>query len=75
MKYAWYTYTRYIIAAALEELIWSITITEREADDQPIRFGIFIAGANAIIDEQRDETEVCSVKISFVCSSILKNQV
>jgi hypothetical protein len=57
MKYAWYAYTRYIITLALEEKIFSTTIAERGADDQPIRFGICIAGANAKIYEQRDETE------------------
>jgi hypothetical protein len=51
MKYAWYAYTRYIITLALEEKIWSMTIAERGSDDQPIRFGICIAGENANIYE------------------------
>jgi hypothetical protein len=49
MKYAWYAYTRYIITLALAEKIWSMTITERKSDDEPIRFGICIADANTNI--------------------------
>jgi hypothetical protein len=59
MKYAWYAYIRYIITLALEEKILSMTIAERGSDDQPIRFGICIAGANANVYERRDETEGC----------------
>jgi hypothetical protein len=55
MKYAWYAYTQYVIMLALEEKIWSMTIAERGSDDQPIRFGICISGANANIYERRDE--------------------
>jgi hypothetical protein len=57
MKYAWYAYTRSIITLALEGKIWSMTIAEQGSDDQPIRFDICIAGANANIYERRDETE------------------
>jgi hypothetical protein len=55
MKYAWYAYTRYIIMLALEEKIWSMTIAERGSDDQPIRFGICIQGADTRVYEQRNE--------------------
>jgi hypothetical protein len=57
MKYAWYAYTQYIIMLALEEKIWSMTIAERGSDDQPIRFGICIQGADTKVYERRDETE------------------
>jgi hypothetical protein len=57
MKYAWYTYTRYIIMLALEEKIWSMTIAESGADDQSIRFGICIQGGDARVYKQRYETE------------------
>jgi hypothetical protein len=43
----------------LEEKIWPMTIAERGSDDQLIRFGICIAGEDANIYEQRDETEGC----------------
>jgi hypothetical protein len=62
MKYAWYAYTRYIIMLALEEKIWSMTIAEQGSDDQPIRFGICIQGANTDFYERRDETEVCRLR-------------
>jgi hypothetical protein len=62
MKYAWYAYTRYIIMLALEEKIWLMTIAERGSDDQPIRFGICMVGANANIYERRDETEGCRLR-------------
>jgi hypothetical protein len=62
MKYAWYADTRYIITLALEEKIWSMTIAEQGSDDQPIRFSICIAGANANIYERRDETEGCRLR-------------
>jgi hypothetical protein len=57
MKYAWYAYTRYTIMLALEEKIWSMTIAERGSDDQPIRFGICIQGADTRVYERRNERE------------------
>jgi hypothetical protein len=57
MNYAWCAYTRYIIMIALEEKIWSMTIAEQGAGDQPIRFGICIQGGYTRVYEQRDETE------------------
>jgi hypothetical protein len=62
MNYAWYAYTRYIITLAFEEKIWSMTIAERGSDDQPIRFGICIAGQDANIYKRRDETEGCQLR-------------
>jgi hypothetical protein len=62
MKYVWYACTGYIITLALEEKIWSMKIAERGSDDQPIRFGIGIAGENANIYKRRDETEVCRLR-------------
>jgi hypothetical protein len=47
---------------ALEEKIWSMTVAERGADDQPIRFGICIQGGNAEIYARRDETEGCRLR-------------
>jgi hypothetical protein len=46
----------------LEEKIWSFTIAERGSDDLAIRFGICIAGENANIYEQRDETKGCRLR-------------
>jgi hypothetical protein len=57
MKNAWYAYTRYIIMLALEEKIWPMTIAERGADNQPIRYGICIQGGDTRVYKQRDEIE------------------
>jgi hypothetical protein len=50
---------------ALEEKNWSMTIAERGLDDQPIRFGICIAGQDANIYVQRDETEGCQLQQEY----------
>jgi hypothetical protein len=42
---------------ALEEKIWLMNIAERGSDDQPIRFGICIQGADTRVYDRRDETE------------------
>jgi hypothetical protein len=39
-----------------------MTIAERGSDDQPIRFGICIAGQDSNNYDQRDETEGCQLQ-------------
>jgi hypothetical protein len=51
---------------AVKENIWSLTIAERGSDNQPIRFGICIAGRYSNNNKQRNESEDCQ---SVNCNS------